>query len=280
MNHTSSVDRLRGASSTTTTGRKPSPLRKSFRLTEDGIVEEDYGHGKEEDTEQSFHLAHKYRELYIRLNTEIISNIALFNKYQHREKLLSWIPSLVLLVPLIAGILAAISSVYKQPALILASSITTVGSTTLIAVVNAVKVNLNYTKTATWYHDRASKLKEVQDHLSMAINLRQYDIDEFTEHSSRTDLLLQLPEGSDITGTQNLISLPDNISERPSRVGTPNSSHSIPHSLQRKLGHVLREQKASSGSSSPVTTPIQPVASTFARGDIVAHLESRARQHK
>lgn len=223
--------------------RKPSPLRKSIRVTEYGTFQEEYADTSESDDEmekeRAFNLEYKYKELRQNINGHVMSNIKVSSKYQHRDHLLSWIPSAILVIPLVAGILTTLSTVYKKEALILAAGIATVTSTSIVAVVNAAKANLNYSKTGLWYHDRASKLKEVQDQLSFAINVRQFQIDEFQEHQSRVDLLMNLPLGSDITGTQNIGHLEDlNQSRRASVVSQLNHTP-IPKNLERQINRVI-----------------------------------------
>lgn len=250
--------------------RKASPLRKSIRVTEYGTFQEDYARrsdtsSEDADREMDFHLEHKYKELHRNINTHVLSNITVYAKYQHRDQLLSWIPSMILIVPLVAGILTTLSTVYKKEGLTLAAGIATVTSTTVVAMVNGAKANLNYAKTAMWYHDRASKLKEVQDQLSFAINLHQFETDEFHEHQSRVDLLMNLPAGSDITGTQNMGLLLDelNLSRRGSV--TSHLSHTpIPKTLERQINQVIsskHENEKRSRSETPTKRANTPFGS-------------------
>lgn len=248
--------------------RVPSPLRKSIRVTEYGTFQEDYANRSEDfQMERDFHLEHKYKELHQKIHEYVLDNIKVYAKYQHKDRLLSWIPSVILFIPLIAGLLTTLSTMYKKEGLTLAAGIATVSSTTLVALANATKANLNYMTTAMWYHDRASKLKEVQDQLSFAMNLHQYEVDEYHEHQSRVELLMNLPFGSDITGTQNMGLLLDEINV--SRSGSAASSHvsrtAIPKALERQINEVIstkHDNEKRSRSHSRSKTPVSRANTT------------------
>lgn len=225
--------------------RKPSPLRQSFRWTDNGLVE-DVSPKLEMTSEFEFHLSFQYKELYRQILTEVKLNMDRCRKYKRRDKLMELIPTIALVIPLAASILVTINASYKSFGLAIAAGVVGASATCIIAVMNGLKNTVKYGETSQFYHDKAGKLKEIQDHLSFAINLRQFESMDYYEHSSRFELLKELPVGSDITGTAAAATDSDDISEflRTNTNTTP-ITH-IPKALETKIlqAHYASSAKA------------------------------------
>ncbi len=245
--------------------RKPSPLRQSFRMTEDGLVE-DTSPKPEVASESEFHLSLQYKELYRQILSEVKINMDECARYKHKEKLLEFIPSFALVIPLIASVLVTINANYKNVGLAIAAGVVGASATCIIGLVNGMKNNLKFAQTAQFYHDKAGKLKEIQDHLSFAINLRQYESMDFYEHSSRFELLKELPVGSDITGTATAAAERDDVSEflRTNTNNTPITS--IPKALETKILQAHYASNAKAGyTASPRSETSSPTSSIRSR---------------
>lgn len=244
------------SSSSSQHARKPSPLRQSFRMTEEGLVEE-VSPKAEIASESEFHLSLQYKNLYRLILAEVKINMEHCSHYEHKQKLMELIPSFALVVPLVASILVTINASYKNVGLAIAAGVVGASATCLIGLLNGLKNSFKYAETAQFYHDRAAKLKEIQDHLSFAINLRQFESVDFYEYSTRFELLKGLPVGSDITGTSTVAADADAASEflRTNANTTPISS--IPKALETKI---LQTHYASAGFTSSIHTNASSVS--------------------
>ncbi len=263
----------RVASGASSQHRKPSPLRQSFRMTEDGLVE-DTSPKPEVASESEFHMSLQYKELYRHVLTEVKINMDECAHYKHKERLLDLIPSFALIIPLIASVLVTINANYKNVGLAIAAGVVGASATCIIGLVNGMKNNLKFAQTAQFYHDKAGKLKEIQDHLSFAINLRQYESMDFYEHSSRFQLLKDLPVGSDITGTAAAANERDDISEflRTNTNNTPITS--IPKALETKI---LQTHYASSAKAGYTATSPRSAATSSPTSSVRSRLSNHIR---
>lgn len=138
-----------------------------------------------------------------------------------------------LLIPLIASVLTTINANYKNVGLAIATGVVGAVASGTIGLLNGIKNNFKFLQRAQFYHDRAIKMAEIQDTISVAINLRMFDSSEYFEQSAKYELMSGLPLGSDITGTSNLTKV-DKITEgNVSLRGTP-LKH-LPPALEKQI---------------------------------------------
>ncbi len=196
-------------------------------------MEETAGFSPEISDEMTYHLSLQYKELYRKVHLHLFQDEELSKAYRRKDRLMELTLTFALLVPLVASVLTTINANYKNVALAIATGVIGAVASGMIGLLNGIKNNFKFLQSAQFYHDRAVKMAEIQDTISVAINLRMFDASEYFEQSARFELIIALPVGSDITGTGNLVKI-DKITEgNVSLRGTP-LKH-LPPALEKQI---------------------------------------------